>query len=181
MANQTIHDEFFADMLGMRRALGLRFRWYYHVSPIGNADSIRQNGLVANVDKEAPSEVKKHLGNTCSKIICLNPLGSDVVPPAVQQRPYLCVAICREALPLRVGLDWSYDGAFGIAEGMRLREPGRNAGDIFAESAQRWGSVVSYDPITAAALRACTKGCLPHDPKHWPMLSAVTNDMLVAF
>jgi hypothetical protein len=178
---EEIHDEMLRTMPQMRRAIALRYKWYYHVSPVLNADSIRKTGITTNQDKRAPPEVLKHVGPKGSRVICLNPLGADCVPPAVQQGPFICLAISTETLPHRIGVDWTYDGAVGIARVLRHEQPRRPADEIFVEAVKRWGSMVSYDPIPLNGLRVCAKGCLPHDPLRWPMLVGTTNDELANF
>jgi hypothetical protein len=172
----SIHDEMLGDMPAMRMALGLHFKWYYHVTPIRNVASIRAQGLLPKRDKAALYIVMKYVGPSASNIVCLNPLGADSVPSTVQGGPFACLAIVNEALPRRLSLDWSYDGAFGIAEALRGESAQRPASSIFVESAKRWGSIVAYD-----ALRAYCQGCMPHDPSRWPMLTTVADGILQAF
>jgi len=175
---RSVHDEMLSDMPAMRMALGGHFKWYYHVTPLRNVQSIRAQGLLPRPDK-APSEVVvKYVGRSASEIICLNPLGADVVPPTVQQGPFVCLAICRESLPRRIGLEWSYDGGFGIAEVLRAEDAARSAASIFVESAKRWVSILSYDAIPKEALHVYGRGCMPHDPKRWPKLTAVPDHIL---
>src|ERR1700687_4080779 len=181
MSADTIHDQMMGDMPAMRLALGRHFKWYYHVSPVGNISSIRERGLLPKADMTAPEVVAKYIGRTAAAIICLNPLGADRTPPAVQEGQFACLAICREALPLRIGLDWSHAGGFGIAEVLRREQPARPANSIFVESAKRWGSIVAYDPIPAASIRAYGRGCMPHDPAQWPFLKTVKDDQLQTF
>jgi hypothetical protein len=177
----SIHDEMLGDMPAMRMAIGLHFKWYYHVTPMRNVAPIRKEGLLPKRDKTAPDIVKKYAGSSASNLICLNPLGADVVPPTVQVGPFACLAIVNEALPMRLSLDWSYGGAFGIAEVLRSENANRPASSIFVESAKRWGSIVAYDAIPKEVLRAYRQGCMPHDPSRWPMLTVVTDDVLQIF
>jgi hypothetical protein len=139
----SIHDEMLGDMPAMRMAIGLHFKWYYHVTPMRNVAPIRKEGLLPKRDKTAPDIVKKYAGSSASNLICLNPLGADVVPPTVQVGPFACLAIVNEALPMRLSLDWSYGGAFGIAEVLRSENANRPASSIFVESG------LSGDPISA--------------------------------
>src|SRR5258705_10521797 len=134
----------------MRRAIALRYKWYYHVTPVGNADGIREKGIISNHDKMPPPQVVKHLGQAGGHIICFNPLGADCVPPAVQQGPFVCLALSTETLPHRIGMDWSYDGATDIAQVLRDEQPQRLAVEIFVEAGKRWGSVVWVDPVPLA-------------------------------
>src|SRR5688572_14169180 len=124
-------EETLANWQEMRKAISFRFRWYYHVTPAGNFDSIREKGLITNQDKLADATVKKHLGADGGEIICLNPLGAKVVPPAVQQPPYIVLAVSLEGLPHRIGLDWSHDGAVGSAQSIHEWEPHRPIADVF--------------------------------------------------
>jgi len=176
-----IHDETLGNMHSMRRAIALRYKWYYHVTPVGNVDSIRAKGIISNRDKKPPPQVVKHLGQASGHIVCLNPLGTDCVPPAVQQGPFVCLALSTETLPHRIGLDWSYDGAIGIAQVLRDEQPQRHVDEIFVEAVKRWGSLVSYDPVRLDHLRVCARGCLPHDPSRWPVLIGTPNDQLMHF
>ena len=181
MAENSIHDEMLSDMPAMRLTLGRHFKWYYHVTPIKNIASIRMQGLQPKPDMAAPEVVVKYAGQKASEIICLNPLGADAVPPPVQEGPFACLAICREALPFRIGLDWSHAGGFGIAEVLRTENSARPANSIFVEAAKRWGSIIAYDPIPATSLRAYRRGRMPHDPARWPFLTTATDDELETF
>lgn len=176
-----IHDELLGDMPTMRRAIALRYKWYYHLTPSNNASGIRSRGLLPNRDKAPPPSVVKYLGDSAGSIICLNPLGTDIVPPAVQQRPFVCLALSIEALPPQLSLDWSYDSAFEIAEILRKDNPQQPADDIFLESVKRRGSIVVYASIPRDALRVCCKERDPHNPSSWPWLINTTDDMLVTF
>ncbi|MCA1549697.1 hypothetical protein I6F36_22965 [Bradyrhizobium sp. BRP19] len=176
-----ILDETLSDMGTMREAIAFRFWWYYHLTPVRNVDGIRQFGIITSQDKAAPPQAEKYLGADAGKIICLNPLGTKCVPNAVQVGPYICLALSIETLPHKIGLDWSYDGAVGIAQTLRDEQPSRPIRDIFLEAIYRWGSMVSYEPIRPDGLRVCCTDCLPHDPRRWPTLVSVSNEMLMQF
>ena len=179
MAN--VYEETLANWQEMRKAISFRFRWYYHVTPAVNVNSIREKGLLTNPDKYADSVVREHMGEDGSKIICLNPLGAKVVPPAVQEPPYIVLAVDIQGLPHRIGLDWSHDGAVGCAQSIHEYEPQRLLTDVFIEAVYRFGSMVVYDGIARQHLRVCCKGCLPHDPGRWPLLVNVPNDQIIHF
>jgi hypothetical protein len=176
---RDIHEEMLVGMPAMRMALGRHFKWYYHLTPKVNLPSIRRTGLEPKGDSAPPHPVVKHVGVSAIKRVCLNPLGADTVPAVVQPGPFVCLAVVNEDLPFRLSLDWSYDGAFGIANVLLADNPDLAATEIFVQSAKRWGSIVVYDPIPSRALRAYCHGYFPHDPAHWPELSAVQDDMLV--
>jgi hypothetical protein len=176
-----IHNELLGDMLATRRAIALRYKWYYHLTPSDNASSIRDRGLLTGRDAPPPQSVVDYLGHPAGSIICLNPLGTDVVPRSVQQGPFVCLALSNETLPPRLSLDWSHSGGFKIAEVLRAENPQVTAAEIFLECVKRYGSIVVYDPIPREALRTCVRGCAPHNPSEWPRLIDTTDDMLVTF
>lgn len=173
-----IHDEILADMPSMRQALGQRFYWFCHVTLLDSVGSIRKTGLVPKADKDV---VRHYIGGTASERICLSPFGAKSVGPPVQEGTKVCLAIAREALPARLGLDWSFDGGLGIASVLRSENPARDAASIFVESVDRWGSIVVYDPIPSEAIKAFAKGCAPHNLSRWPLLGDTTDEDLVTF
>lgn len=176
-----IHQQLLGAMPEMRRALGRHFKWFYHVTPLKNVESIRDTELRPGSDKAAPDLVKSVIGRDASKIICVNPLGADTVPPCVQGGPFACLAFRNEALPKRLSLDWSHDGGFGIAEVLRDADQSRDAAEIFVEAAKRWGSIVIYGSVASDHLVGYKKGCAPHDPGHWPALSTLSEGDMQTF
>jgi hypothetical protein len=176
-----ILNETLSDIPSMRKAIAERHWWYYHVTPVGNADGIRAKGILTNQDKAPPPQAAQYIGADAGKIVCLNPLGTKCVPPAVQSGPFICLTLNLETLPHKIGLDWSYDGAVGIAQVLRNEKPDRSASSIFQEAVYRWGSMISYQPIKIEGLRVCCKHSLPHNPERWPLLAGVGNEELVHF
>ena len=138
-------------------------------------------GLLPNADARPPEPVIKAFGPASSGIICVSPFGVDIVPPAVQEGPFICLAFSNETLPDRIGLDWSYDGAVGLARVLREERATAPIGDIFVEAVKRRGSMVLYDPIEPSALRVFTSGCPPHNPERWPTLIEVVDSALGQF
>lgn len=181
MTDEKILQETLNYMGAVRMAAGRRYRWFYHLTPAGNADGIRDKGLLPHSCSSAPQPVEDALGKGANRIICFNPLGTNIVPPPVQSGPFICLAFENEALPSHVSLDWSCVGALGIARVLREEEPDRPIGEIFIEAVNRWGYMLAYDPIPRHYLRVCVKGCLPHNPKGWPMLTETENRRLMHF
>lgn len=183
MSNGTadIHDEMLTDLPAMRLALGQRFYWFCHVTLLGSADRIRQDGLIPKDDSTSPEVVTRHLGDLARNRICFSPFGAKSVGPPVQQGTKVCLAIAREALPARVGLDWSFAGGFGIANELRRADAQRPSASIFVEAADRWGSIVVYDSIPPTVIRAFANWCPPHDLARWPLLVHTTDNDLVRF
>lgn len=79
MTADIIHDEMLSDIPAMRLALGRHYKWCYHVTPLRNVSSIRARGLEPRADMAPPAVVVEYLGETAKNIICLNPLGTDIV------------------------------------------------------------------------------------------------------
>lgn len=181
MCSDNIDEKILREHAQMRIALAQRYRWFCHVTPVGNLVGIRRDGLQPRADKRAPELVVRHFGADASKIICLSPLGAQDVGPPVQQGISVCLAIENAALPARLGLDWSFDGAFGLPEVLRSDHPDWSVPLIFVTVVHRKGSVVSYDPIPRDALRVFAKDCPPHDLTRWPFLADTTDSDLVRF
>ncbi len=167
----------------MRRAIGQRYKWFYHLTPIGNVASIKTSGLKTNFDGYYPSPVVRELlGDRSEFITCVSPLGGDQVQPAVSKGPFACLAIVNEALPDRLGLDWSCVGAIGIMGQIWAGEPDMSLADAFVAAVKRWGTMAFYDDVPRDQLKICSRGCLPHDPGSWPRLIDVTDlDLVMSF
>jgi hypothetical protein len=177
----NIHDEILSNMSIIRQAIAFRYKWYYHVTPSKNAENIRNKGLLTNRDKTPPTIIVDYIKPMAHEVICLSPLGADIVPPPVQGGPFICLAISTEYLPRTLTLDWSFSGAFELAEVLRHDAPERSAIDIFLECAKRRGAIMVYEQIPRTALHAFCKLCTPHDPKNWPLLVDCANEMLLEF
>jgi hypothetical protein len=89
------------------------------------------------------------------------------------------LAIFRDDLPRRIGLDFSQMGAYGLADVLRKERPDRPAVEIFVEVARRQGSIIGFDPVPPSTLRAFVGGCPPHNPVAWPLLTKVQDDALL--
>lgn len=182
-----ILEEFFEatlqDMTAMRMALGHRFFWFTHLTQIENAQSIRTGGLIPKSHAGLPREVLAILGSDAANIICLNPLGSEAVGPPVQTGKRICLAICRNALPKRIGLDWSYGSMVNRAHGYWQAQPAqsKSVAQAFVDVVASWGSVVSYDLIPPEALRVLTKDTPPNDINRWPFLISTKDEQLHVF
>lgn len=181
MCNENIDEQILRDHAEMRTALGQRYRWFCHVTPIGNLVGIRRDGLQPRSDRAAPDIVVRQFGADASNIICLSPLGAQDVGPPVQQGNRVCLAIENTGLPERLGLDWSFDGTIGLPAVLRRDHPEWSVPLIFVTVVHRRGSVISYDPIHRNALRVFAKDCPPHDLMRWPMLADTTDNDLVTF
>lgn len=168
-----INETILAHPVEMRRALGLRYRWFCHVTPLKNVTAIRRRGLEPRSDSAPPDIVRRYMGPNAANIICLCPLGADDVGPPVQDGTRVCLAIERDALPMRLGLDWSFGGTLQRAEDVARDNAGMSPVDVFLAVVHSRGSLVAYDPIPENAIRAFVRGSQPHHILTWPALVAV--------
>jgi hypothetical protein len=177
-ASTGIQEEFFTDMNGMRDALGMAYKWFIHVTPLDRVQSICQRGLLPHADAATNDFVRRHIGG-CGEIVCFHPLGALMVPGGTAASPLVTLAIVRDDLPLRIGVDFSQMGAYGLAEELRKDRSERSAAEIFVEVARRLGSIISFDAVRPSALRAFVGGCPPHNPLTWPLLVNVRDEALL--
>lgn len=181
VTDEQILRETLGNFQAVRLAIGARYKWFIHITRTANMAGIRQNGLLPHTDAPPPREVVEVLGDTAANITCLSPLGADLVPGPVGEGPFVCLAIENNALPPRIGLDWSYDGAVGIARVLRDEQRDSSVGEIFAAAVKRWGSMVVYDRIPPTDLRVYANGYFPLAPQHWPMLTNTADGDLAIF
>jgi hypothetical protein len=80
------------------------------------------------------------------------------------------MAIHRDALPKRIGLDCTFGGTFECAAAMRARNPNLSRGQVFLAMVTNREVVISYDAIPAADLRVCTEALRDNSPSDWPPL-----------
>jgi len=178
----TFLDETLADLPAMNRSIRCHYKWYCHATPASNAASIRVNGLIPkNPGCAAPLAVTKALGANPDKIICLNPLGTNLAPGFSQSETYICLAVDNESMPSQIGLDWSYPYAQNIGEDLRKQNQSIPAYDIFYWTIKRSGSLVIYNPIPASILRVCCKNSPPHNPLGWPSIQDTQDSDLLEF
>lgn len=177
MSGRTLFKQFHIDLLTdlmpeARRALANRFAWYSHVTWRCKEPDIRQSGLECRSPQEARArqEIVALLGERAHEIACLHPFGAKQKLYLDRGENPLRLAVHKEDLPSELGLDWSYDGAFNLADILHDADPARDPAGIFVEVVDRWGSVACYQPVPNTALRVHV-GDLPiDDPSDWPML-----------
>jgi hypothetical protein len=155
-----------------RRALANRFDWYSHVTWRCKEPDIRQSGLECRspLEARAPRLIVDILGERAHTIACLHPFGARL--PLFPERGInpLRLAVHRDDLPSQIGLDWSYDTVFDLADVLHDENPQRDPVEIFVEVVDRRGSVACYEPIPVAALRYHVEGLPTDDPSEWPKL-----------
>lgn len=162
-----------AGIASARALLLNKHEWFLHVKPIAQFDAIKAQGLQPRHQGcAAKPEVIAALGDAAVNIICLRPKGTFDTTPRRGQTMYL-MAVHRDDMPARLGLDWSYDGNWTLTPILQHDHPNASKEEIFCEIIRRRGSVVSYDAIPATALRVWNKGASQDDPAQWPKITEV--------
>lgn len=174
-----VYDEHLTRMADMRMAVGMRYKWYVHLAKAARISNIVADGLQPLKDTGAPDIVKQYLGEDGANRICFNPLGTLLVPGPVEPGPYYLLALEREHLPRRIGLDWSYGGSYSSAGVYEKDFRGMSPEDIFLKSVHEYGCIISYDPVPPAHIRAFAVGSRAHNPLTWPPLNAVNEADLI--
>jgi hypothetical protein len=172
-----INDELLTPtgMASARAALVGAYRWYLHQSASKNFCSIRATGLEPRRDAAPPETVINRLGSGAGAILCFHPIGSQCAPVGTPTPPLIRLAVDREHLPRRIGLDWSFSCyPWKLAILLRQESPSREIKDIFLEAVHRSGSVLSYDRIPVSHLRICCKSDSNASLCKWPQLDQVT-------
>jgi len=170
---RQFHIDLLTDLMpAARRALASRFEWYSHVTWRCKEPGIRDSGLQCHMPSEtrAPQAIVDVLGEKAHKIACLHPFGAKLALFPERGENPLRLAVHQSDLPTEIGLDWSYGGAFNLADLLHDADPTRETVGIFVEVVDRWGSVACYQPVQRTCLRVHV-GDLPIlDPTDWPML-----------
>jgi hypothetical protein len=166
----------------VRDALISEYRFFTHVSPVRNFESIKRDGLSRRTPdgfnpSRLPPVVRASIPDDPDKVVCLWPRGS-LNMNVQKHEPTFVLALASEALPPRLGLDWSHD-SWSMACVRRQDAPQRPSIDIFLEVVQGSGSVVSYDPVPPISLLVRPKGSsVTSDPSHWQALPNTTKEQI---
>jgi hypothetical protein len=176
-------EELICNMRAVHAALVSRYTWFIHASPDVYIESIRKNGLLPNRDAERPQYVIE--AGITGKLLCLYPLGaSRQAPPAAstltlpmgQDPNFVSYAVMRQDLPLRVGIDWSFERE--KVEKFMVDNPHLSVGDAALAIAYEYGSIVSYSEVPPDKLRVFCNGDPPTNPLGWKMLTQVSNSYI---
>lgn len=176
------HDDFLAPsgMAAARAVMVARFPWFEHKAPVSAFDGIKRIGLeprqVRGFFRPVPAVVARRITVNSDRAVCLWPKGkSTLVVGADKNERLFRLAVRPHDLPVRLGVDWSFDAPWAAAERLRINYPGRDIGEIFAYVANEYGAFMSYDPIPPEALLVQIKG-QSDDATAWhPLLQADIN------
>lgn len=177
------HDHLLTDtgMASAREALIREHRWFLHVTALQHYDKIKIEGLRRhNPGCAAPALVIERLGATATAVVFFRPQHSfDTTPQRDPSRVLL--AIERDNLPAKIGLDWSYDGCWNLARILNEETPTMTNEHIFCAVVTRWGSVMSYEAIPAVNIRVWTRSSSREDPSGWPYIGDTDRDAVQIF
>jgi hypothetical protein len=150
------------------------YEWFTHASSVDLFDKIKAEGLALRNPGGAEDEVLHVLGEAGRHIVCLSVYPKTSVMHLNKGKPLFKVALQRNDLPERVGIDSTFGGTYAAAHRMKQDQPDLTRAEVFLAMVKDRTVVVSYDPIPASALRVCPKAAHDAPPREWPMLS-VTN------
>jgi len=128
--------------------------------------------LISPAAKVDLTKLREYVGDDYSKILCL---GHPTWQHMNMRRVGFTLAVPTANLSSRIGLDWSYDYAWSLAEILREEDQSAGCEQIFLDVIRRAGSVVTYDPVPAAFLRVRLKSS-GRDLFTWPRLVDVETE-----
>jgi hypothetical protein len=169
-------DPFLCEMLspdGMKEghaAVIAAYEWFTHASKVDRFEEIKTKGLDLKNPGGTEEEVVHVLGNAGRHIVCLSvyPKRSNML--LNKGAALFKIALHRDALPVRVGIDSTFGGTYAAAYRTKQRNPGLSRADVILAMVKDRDIVISYDPIPAAALRVCPKAAPDAAPSDWTML-----------
>lgn len=166
-------------MAGGHAAVIATYGWFTHASTVDRFEAIKAEGLVPNDPGGAEEEVAHVLGDAGRNIVCLSVFPKDSLLHLNRGAPLFKVALHKDALPGRIGIDSTFGGTYAAASRIKQQNPAMTQADVILAMVKNRGVVVSYDPIPAEALRVCPEAARDAPPWDWPMLAA-TNFTEVA-
>jgi hypothetical protein len=169
-------------MREVRTVLIARYRYFTHISAVENFDGIQRGGLERRMPGGlVPSAVRDSISDKPEEVVCLWPRGSLAMNVQKHGQTTFALALASEALPQRLGLDWSHD-SWRMACVRRRDDPRKPSIEIFLEVVAGSGSIVSYDPIPPTSLLVCPIGLLAStDPVHWRRLDGSAEENIQKF
>ena len=153
------HDDFLAlfGMVAARAAMVKQFSWFEHKAPVSAFDRIKAIGLeprpVRGFFGSVPTIVARRIPVNSNCVVCLWPKGKSILVVGADEGESLFrLAVRPKDLPVRLGVDWSFDAPWAAAERLRTQHENRDIGELFAYIANEYGTFLSYDPIPPEAL-----------------------------
>jgi hypothetical protein len=172
-------DQFLRELLtpeGMadgHAAVVAAYEWFTHASEVRHFERIKANGLLLGWPDGAfdVAEIIEAYGRAGQNIICLSIFPkSSILLLNKGDASLFKVALPRDSLPPRVGIDCTFGGTYAIASQMKRDFPERTRGEMFLAIVKDREIVISFDAIPASGLRVCPKAAPGAPPWEWPTL-----------
>ncbi len=163
-------------MAAARTAVSETYAWFTHGSAVANFEKIKEHGLrLSNpyMRGQLTELVEDPAQQPSGSVICLQPFPKT--RPLPVPGPACKLALNRDALPERIGIDYSFGGALDLLQKLHRQHPDWPVDRIFMEVVKCHEALVSYDPIPAGALRVCPAANPNLPPQEWPALSTIKN------
>jgi hypothetical protein len=149
------------------------YEWFTHASEVRHFQTVKKTGLQLAWPDGAfdVAEIIDAYGRAGQNIICLSvyPKPSTLLLNKGGASLFK-MALHRDALPARVGIDCTFGGTYAVASQLRRHNPGKTPREIFLAMVRHREIVISFDPIPASVLRVCPKSAPDAPPSEWPML-----------
>lgn len=161
------------------QALLDRHKWVFHDTSYDAMQNIQITELDVRdpgvIDPQLLDLIDQTLGRQARQMVCLKPAISRVAGSSfgLQVR----FALCRDDLPVRIGVDWSNDATALAQNKLSGDVP---ADEAFVKVVEEAGSLASYDPIQPSLLRISPAAAPDSDPATWPRLVDVQDDAVIA-
>jgi hypothetical protein len=158
-----------AGMAAARAALVDNYEWFTHASRMDAFERIKEEGLQPrNPGCPTPTEVGQILGSGSDNILCLQPYPKKGILNLARDAPLFKMAVSRDFLPRRIGVDWSFGPWRETLCNIRSAHPDWPIERVLLEHVRRYEFLASYDEIPASALRVCPNSAPDSSPCDWP-------------
>jgi hypothetical protein len=173
-----------AGMAAAHAVLISKYEWFVHATIADVFTKVKGCGLQPRLPETGHPwpEVLQQLGCGGSNIICLSPYPrNQILLLNKGGKSVFKLALHCDALPRRIGFDWSLMGTRQRSCDMRRSSTSLLDEQIFLRMIQNSESVVSYDPIAASVLRVCPEDARESHPATWPLLTDSSSDDIAIF
>jgi hypothetical protein len=180
-------DPFLCELLspeGMKEghaAVVAAYQWFTHASTVDQFEQIKAEGLGLRNPGGVEEEVVHVLGDAGRHIVCLSVYPKRSTMLINKGSALFKMALHRDALPERVGMDSTFGGTYAEAYRKKQGNPGMTRAKVILAMVKDRDIVVSYDAISAGALRGCPKVAPDAPPWDWPMLAGTDFSEVAIF
>src|SRR5471030_1050752 len=136
------------------------YEWFTHASEVRHFERIKANGLQLAWPDGAfdVAEIIEAYGRAGQNIICVSIYPKPSILLLNKGGASLFkMALHRDALPPRVGIDCTFGGTYAVASQLKRDNLERTRGEIFMAMVRGREIVISFDAIPASALQVCPK------------------------